>query len=273
MSDRERLRDGSVVATAAERTARRLRTAAATARVGRLVQPLVGSRGEGGDGTDADGEPRPTGAIRRLAARSTVAKTLRRTRARIGSTVGTAAANARLTAAGDAIGRVVRGSVCYRWLTAEPDPDVIVIDLRETLTVGPPLRAIQRSLEALAPSVATARLAAAGRAVASTLRARPVRVAGLALLGAVGIGMGALAASGDPGPVSVAALVALALLAAVGVRSRATWEDVRESRIVSALAAAFEPPEPPARTGADTADGAERPSSRSIDARDDDARD
>jgi hypothetical protein len=25
----------------------------------------------------------------------------------------------------------------WRWLTAEPDPDVIVIDLRETLTVGP----------------------------------------------------------------------------------------------------------------------------------------
>lgn len=31
-------------------------------------------------------------------------------------------------------------SYCYRWLTAEPDPDVIVIDLRETWTVGPLLK-------------------------------------------------------------------------------------------------------------------------------------
>jgi hypothetical protein len=31
----------------------------------------------------------------------------------------------------------VGSSVLYRWLTAEPEPDVIVIDLRETWTVGP----------------------------------------------------------------------------------------------------------------------------------------
>jgi len=30
-----------------------------------------------------------------------------------------------------------RQSYCYRWLTAEPDPEVIVIDLREARTVGP----------------------------------------------------------------------------------------------------------------------------------------
>lgn len=30
-----------------------------------------------------------------------------------------------------------RNSWLYRWLTAEPEPEVIVIDLRETWTVGP----------------------------------------------------------------------------------------------------------------------------------------
>ena len=30
-----------------------------------------------------------------------------------------------------------RESYIYRWLTKEPDPEVIVIDLRETYTVGP----------------------------------------------------------------------------------------------------------------------------------------
>ncbi|MFC4451021.1 hypothetical protein [Halorussus aquaticus] len=28
-------------------------------------------------------------------------------------------------------------SLCYRWLTKEPEPEVIVIDLRDTYTVGP----------------------------------------------------------------------------------------------------------------------------------------
>ena len=34
-------------------------------------------------------------------------------------------------------GHIVQNSYVYRWLTKEPDPDVIVIDLRETYTVGP----------------------------------------------------------------------------------------------------------------------------------------
>jgi hypothetical protein len=31
----------------------------------------------------------------------------------------------------------VRASFLYRWLTAEPEPEVVVIDLRETYAVGP----------------------------------------------------------------------------------------------------------------------------------------
>lgn len=264
------LRDRSVVATAIGRTVRRLRTATATARVGRLLPRSIGSRLETTEST-ADTGPQRESRVATIARRSTVASALERTRDRTGATTRAAMRNARLTGAGETGRRFVRGSFCYRWLTAEPDPDVIVIDLRETLTVGPPLRAIQRSLEALAPSVATARLATAGRAVASTLRARPIRVASLVLLGTVVTGVVALVASGNPSPIPVATLVALGLLAAVGVRSRATWDGVRESRIVGLLVAAFEPPEPPepATERTDTDDSEQRPGSRSIDGRGD----
>ncbi|NHN60133.1 MULTISPECIES: hypothetical protein [Halorussus] len=37
-----------------------------------------------------------------------------------------------------------RQSFIYRWLTTEPDPDVIVIDLRETYTVGPVIALLDR---------------------------------------------------------------------------------------------------------------------------------
>ncbi|WP_135820700.1 hypothetical protein [Halostella litorea] len=41
-------------------------------------------------------------------------------------------------------GRWIRGSWLFQWLTAEPDPEVIVIDLRETYTVGPFVRILDR---------------------------------------------------------------------------------------------------------------------------------
>jgi hypothetical protein len=37
----------------------------------------------------------------------------------------------------------------HRWLTAEPDPDVIVVDLRETVTVGPVILVLDRIVESV----------------------------------------------------------------------------------------------------------------------------
>jgi hypothetical protein len=47
--------------------------------------------------------------------------------------------------------RVVQGSFLYRWLTADPDPEVIVIDLRETYTVGPFIAILDRIVETFVP--------------------------------------------------------------------------------------------------------------------------
>ncbi|WP_075937164.1 hypothetical protein [Halosegnis longus] len=42
------------------------------------------------------------------------------------------------------LGQVVRDSRLYQWLTTEPDPTVVTIDLRETYTVGPVLKLLER---------------------------------------------------------------------------------------------------------------------------------
>ena len=49
------------------------------------------------------------------------------------------------------VAAVTRESFLYRWLTAEPEPDVVVIDLRETYTVGPVIRLLDAGVEWLAP--------------------------------------------------------------------------------------------------------------------------
>jgi hypothetical protein len=63
--------------------------------------------------------------------------------------------NSRLVTAGETAGRwittAVRNSWLYGWLTAEPEPEVIVIDLRETYTVGPFIAALDWAIETAAP--------------------------------------------------------------------------------------------------------------------------
>jgi hypothetical protein len=55
---------------------------------------------------------------------------------------------------------VVRHSWGYRWLTAEPEPDVVVIDLRGTWTVGPLLAGIERLIAWTGPYWRTSQIRA-----------------------------------------------------------------------------------------------------------------
>ncbi|MEF8828977.1 MAG: hypothetical protein V5A49_08070 [Haloarcula sp.] len=54
-----------------------------------------------------------------------------------------------LSRSGSRLLEISKSSGIYRWLTAEPEPEVIVIDLRETYTLGPFLAV----LDALTPQV------------------------------------------------------------------------------------------------------------------------
>jgi hypothetical protein len=60
------------------------------------------------------------------------------------SALGRAVAHARVTAGLQTFRRWGRHSFLYRWLTKEPDPEVVVIDLRETYTVGPLIAVLDR---------------------------------------------------------------------------------------------------------------------------------
>ena len=55
----------------------------------------------------------------------------------------------------------VRESWLYQWLTKEPEPEVIVIDLRETYTVGPFIHLLDRMIEEALPYWEHSRLKAA----------------------------------------------------------------------------------------------------------------
>ena len=140
---------------------------------------------------------------------------------------------------------VVECSWLYRWLTAEPDQEVIVIDLRETITVGPWLAAIQRALEWLLPAAVSSVLFGFARRVHLLVTDRPVQLLGvsagvtaLALLGlAVVFGISA--------PGLYLLVMALGLFAVGTSRITWSWEELAETRGYQLLADAFEPPDPP----------------------------
>ncbi|WP_281194753.1 hypothetical protein [Halorubrum sp. F4] len=164
----------------------------------------------------------------------------------------------RARAAGDRVASAVRASWLYRWLTAEPDPDVIVIDLRETWTVGPFLGILDWIIDFLVGAMAGSILARAVKVAITQVRESPLRVAGGL---AVGVGSVAFLAAVADDAVSrtlLAGALVLYVVGAAGLRDRRSWAEVRDTRPVELLVRALEPPAPPEAidepTGSDETD-------------------
>ena len=154
-----------------------------------------------------------------------------------------------LTGIGRTLSAYVRGSYLYRWLTAEPDPDVIVIDLRETWTVGPFIAILDRTIGFFDRAAGGSASLELGSKLAHRTLDAPVRMAGFAALFVAVLAI----------PSAVLLDRTTALLFAVGLLVVGTialfedrpWEELRETRPVELLVAAFEPPEPPSEDGSD----------------------
>lgn len=148
-------------------------------------------------------------------------------------------------------------SFLYRWLTADPEPEVIVIDLRETLTVGPFIAVLDRWIRTLADGTPTSTLRTLAAAIGRTIRAAPIRVASLVLVVAVVTNaLASLLLGGLEGAGLVARLV-VAGVAVLGLRVDLSWSELRETWAVRMLVAALEPPPPP-DTASERTDDADR---------------
>jgi len=143
------------------------------------------------------------------------------------------------------IQHATRTSFLYRWLTAEPDPEVIVIDLRETWTVGPIIDVVDRVVRLCSMSTQTSIITTKAKSIEAIFRERPIRILSLILLsGALGtLSIGAI--GGTLTVRSAGVLFGLCALALSGLGSKTTLKQLSETRTGTFLIAAFEPPEPP----------------------------
>lgn len=163
---------------------------------------------------------------------------------RLEQAVESAAAHSRMGAAlgrgAEPLGRWLRGSWVYGWLAAEPDPDVIVIDLGETYTAGPVLAALDDAVGWAGPrwrdSSPRRLLERATAAVADA----PLRFAGWLAVVVLVVGLGVAVAGGAAPPGTLLVALGLALLA---TRERRSVAELRETWAGRALAALLVPPE------------------------------
>ena len=149
----------------------------------------------------------------------------------------------RIADGGRWLATAVRHSALYRWLTAEPDPDVIVIDLRETWTVGPVIAILDWLFAQFEDAAEGSRVAALATAGYERMLAAPVRVGGLAaLVTAALVGLLGIVSGGRTALFVAAALLAVGTL---GLFEDRSWAELRQTRPVELLVAALEPPAPP----------------------------
>lgn len=158
------------------------------------------------------------------------------------SAVATATTDSALTRSGRVAHSWLRGSFLYRWLTAKPDPQVVVVDLRESVTVGPLVRMLDWVHSRLAASSTHSRTYRAGIETVAEFRRAPLRVAGFVLCVAA---LSALSLDVLTGGFSVSALVVSGLgflVGLVGTQIRVPLTQLADARTVQMLLAAFEPP-------------------------------
>lgn len=188
-------------------------------------------------------------ALRDLVGRSTVGRVSSRI-SRWGAEHGSrAVSTARVRSIGEWSQRKTRQSFLYSWLTADPDPEVIVIDLRETYTAGPVIAGLDRAIASVLPGMTSSTVTEEVRAGAAVIRQRPLRYLGGVGVILVGLSLCTTTISGSATPLVVGIHVILSVLFALGLRSKRTWDELVAHPVVQWLAGAFEPPEPiePAR--------------------------
>lgn len=158
-------------------------------------------------------------------------------------------ASATQTSALARVGRVVLAwvqcSFLYRWLTAEPDPQVIVIDLRETITVGPFVRMADWVVHRTRETGRHSMLSRGVRETVAAVRRAPFHVAGLGVGTAVIANAVLLALAGAVGVLDIALHGVLLIGCMAATQLRVPLADLADARTVQLLVAVFEPPEPP----------------------------
>ena len=131
----------------------------------------------------------------------------------------------------------------YRWLTDEPDPAVVVIDLRETLALGPLLARLEIAIRDAIGVMPTSGGLRRGFQLRTRFQKRPVRVVSFALIGVVLLASIPLLAAGETVEFATFLLCGLLLIGLRGTQSTVSWAEIKETDAYKTIITVFEPPD------------------------------
>jgi hypothetical protein len=137
-----------------------------------------------------------------------------------------AVTNSTLTDIIRAIEQTIKISWLYQWLTAEPESEVVTVNLRETFAAGPVINISTWTISLIVPAVAQAQMAKAARWVITTVWTAPIRAAGFALIGIIITEISFQLVVNDLSTLGFAIRAAIALLAVIGMQFRLDWDSL-----------------------------------------------
>lgn len=143
------------------------------------------------------------------------------------------------------IDRWLDGSAGHRWLTRDPDPDVIVIDLTESVFLSPMLPLVERFLAGVPRAIAASRT----YRLVERFRSAPLRALGGALIGIATLWSLSLLLGSSLSMATVLGPLLCFLFGGLAFRDRRSWAALRETRPVRILSSAFAPPDAPDGSG------------------------
>lgn len=137
-----------------------------------------------------------------------------------------------------------RSAWLYRWLTTEPDPDVIVIDLRDSYTLGFLLGVFDRVVGRLGPARKSSLATRSVVLTVSKLRERPLRIPGILLAGTTVLNLLIQLGKTEVGRGTLIAHAIAIVVGLLAIQSSLSWDDIEKTGTYRILAAVFGPPPP-----------------------------
>lgn len=148
-----------------------------------------------------------------------------------------------LTVTGWTAGDLVGDSLLYRWMTRDSEPEV-VIDLRETITVGPAIIIFDRAHQVLGPPGRRSRVRRVSAHLEDVFVDAPIRLGSIGVLVAVAVSLFTPRASGALTSTGLFVRIVIAGIAILGIRVRTSWSDITASKPARKLVAVFALPDP-----------------------------
>lgn len=130
----------------------------------------------------------------------------------------------------------------YQWLTAEPEPTTIVINLRESMALVPILHLFELFVPQESRVVQMCVSYYRGMTIQRRVRTAPIRIASVVILCITLVGFLLSAVAGSLELVKGVILLIVATASLVGLYDTRSWSELCESETANAIRELFTPP-------------------------------